>query len=228
MSTLGDRVRKGPLILKGEKPKKKKKSKKHHHHQQHSEDDGLLSDGNAEDAPVEVPVRKCTGRIVCTNSTIQGMNTKFMEEIEQGDTILVHHPQSLQIEERQVVSVLSSRSLVVSDPFSQDFVTTTEFHVRKDGEVLRRKVEAKMKMKKEEIDEEGNTEGHGSVEDLIDKELQRKFKKKQQNLFTIGENRYVERHGAFGYKAHSEKVGKDVTKEDMLDMRVRKVHDKYC
>lgn len=38
-----------------------------------------------------------------------------------------------------------------------------QFHVRKDGEVLRRKVEAKMKMKKEEIDEEGNTEGHGSV-----------------------------------------------------------------
>ncbi|KAF4722620.1 hypothetical protein FOZ63_030674 [Perkinsus olseni] len=223
MSSLGDRVRKGPLILKGEKPKKKKKSKHHHHH--HTEDDGLIiSDGNVEEQePVEVPVRKCTGRIVCTNSTIQGMNTKFIDEIEQGDTILVHHPQSLQIEERQVVSVLSSRSLVVSDPFSQDFVTTTEFHVRKDGEVLRRKVEVKMKLKKEEIDEDGNTEGQGSVEELIDKELQKKFKKKQQNLFT-----YVERHGAFGYKAHSEKVGKNVTKEDMLDMRVKKVHDKYC
>ncbi|KAF4740190.1 hypothetical protein FOZ63_012223, partial [Perkinsus olseni] len=106
MSSLGDRVRKGPLILKGEKPKKKKKSKHHHHH---TEDDGLIiSDGNVEEQePAEVPVRKCTGRIVCTNSTIQGMNTKFMDEIEQGDTILVHHPQSLQIEERQVVSVLS-------------------------------------------------------------------------------------------------------------------------
>jgi hypothetical protein len=42
-----------------------------------------------------IKTSKLSGRVVASGVTVQGFETKFMEEVEFGDTILVHHPTSL-------------------------------------------------------------------------------------------------------------------------------------
>lgn len=72
-----------------------------------------------------------TGRIVSSGNTVQGFETKFVEEIGLGDVIIVKHPTSNAYEERTVQSILSNRTLCVDDAFSNDLITTSVYFIRK-------------------------------------------------------------------------------------------------
>ncbi len=75
-----------------------------------------------------------------------------------------------QVEQRIVMSILSQRSLIIHESFSQDFVSTTEFWVRKDSFELQRKAERDLgkKVKGESgVEEEGEEDAVGKIKHEI-------------------------------------------------------------
>jgi hypothetical protein len=74
---------------------------------------------------------RVTGRVLVSDITMQGLNTKFKEEIEIGDSVSLVNPQSHQVEVRKVTAVLSNRTLQINTPLSSDFVSTVELTVQK-------------------------------------------------------------------------------------------------
>ena len=210
-------VRRGALAFKGDKPLKQSKRKRE------KPDD--------EAAPSSKPVKSKTsvetipgdGRVVSSGTTLQGMETRFKEQLAIGDVIMVRHPQSLLVEERIVTGIMSQRSLTVHSPFSSDFVSTTEYVIRKDSERLWHKAHALAGgLKKEELAEDEDGKRSLTVDEALQAQLKRKLLK-EGSIFT-----YQEKTGMWGYKTVSVKVDQDLTKEDLLEMRSKKVHDKYC
>merc|ERR1719167_854722 len=108
------------------------------------------------------------GRIVSSTVTVHGFETQFKEQLDIGDTLVIHHPTSLEVEMRLVVSVLSQRSCVLNTAFSKDISSTTEYHVRKDSLKIKEKAKAQVR-------ESEGAETAEALEDAADKELQRQL-----------------------------------------------------
>ncbi|EAK89602.1 apicomplexan specific Pf 23612804 and Py 23478322 [Cryptosporidium parvum Iowa II] len=77
---------------------------------------------------VEEKKKKGEGRIITSNTTVQGFHTKFQQELKIGDYIEIEHPNTLIKESRQVVSIVSERTLIVDSEFSCDLVSTSEYY----------------------------------------------------------------------------------------------------
>lgn len=199
-------VRRGALVFKGDQPlsKKPKRAK-------------ATSDKSSSSA---IPTLVCEGRIVSSGTTVQGMETRFKDELEVGDVILVRHPQSLMMEERMVVGVVSQRSLNVDRPFSSDFVSTADFSVRRESLTLKHKSASTNAVKKEELLDHD----HESTEQqlTVEQEVKRKLSQ-QKSVLT-----YQEKVGPWAYKTVAEKLDKHYSEEELLNLRCKKVHDKYC
>mmetsp|Transcript_63215 Transcript_63215/g.100359 ORF Transcript_63215/g.100359 Transcript_63215/m.100359 type:complete len:215 (+) Transcript_63215:50-694(+) len=171
--------------------------------------------GEAPDKEIDVPVVPGSGRIVTNTTTIHGFETKFKDELEVGDTIMVHHPTSLEVELRMVVSVLSQRSSVLHQAFSKDLSSTCEFHIRKDSLKIKEKAKAEI--------EEDNPE---LLQDAASRELQRQLDKrlkKQAKTVSVRE-----KTGMWGYKVVTKKLEKASSAEDALDERCKQGRDKWC
>lgn len=187
-------VRRGALIFKGDsRPLRAMTVKKRPKEEKHA-----------------VNTTVCEGRIVSNGVTIQGFETRFKDEIEVGDIIIVRHPQTLEREERFVTAIISQRSLNVNRPFSCDFVSTTEFAVRKE-----KPLKTADGLKVEDIDEDG---GFGMKEVNLEETLT-----KQKSVLS-----YQQKVGPWGYKTVTENLDRHYSEEELLDMRCKKVHDKYC
>ncbi|CAJ1347766.1 unnamed protein product [Effrenium voratum] len=204
-------VKRTALNFKGEGDKAKKKRRK-------VEDDegekGEKGDGDAATSQ-DVPVLPGSGRIVTNTTTVHGFETKFKDELEVGDTIMVHHPTSLEVELRMVVSVLSQRSCVLHQAFSKDCASTSEFHIRKDSLKIKEKAKAEI--------EEDNPE---LLQDAASRELQRQLDKrlkKQAKTVSVRE-----KTGMWGYKVVTKKLSKASSAEDALDERCKQGRDKWC
>eukprot|EP00930_Biecheleria_cincta_P088562 TRINITY_DN77810_c0_g1_i1.p1 TRINITY_DN77810_c0_g1~~TRINITY_DN77810_c0_g1_i1.p1 ORF type:complete len:230 (+),score=61.52 TRINITY_DN77810_c0_g1_i1:32-691(+) len=164
----------------------------------------------------DVPVVPGSGRLVTNTTTVHGFETKFKDELEVGDTLMVHHPTSLEVELRMVVSVLSQRSCVIHSAFSKDCASTVEFHIRKDSLKIKEKAKA-------EVENEDDPE---LLQDAASRELQRQLDKrlkKQAKTVSVRE-----KTGMWGYKVVTRKVSKDSSAEDMLDERCKQGRDKWC
>uniref|UniRef100_A0A0G4GGZ1 Uncharacterized protein n=1 Tax=Chromera velia CCMP2878 TaxID=1169474 RepID=A0A0G4GGZ1_9ALVE len=223
----------GKLRLKGDDPgeKKKKKKKDKERERELEQGGGPTSSSSSskrnrerEESPVrkkEVPMVEGTGRIVITNDTIHGFETKFKGEVEIGDEVHVFHPKTLVVEKRIVTAVLSDRSLTVNEAFSSDIASTTNFHIKKESEALKER--ALKKVKKEIKMEEGMEPGlhDPSLKDEVSKRLEKQLQK-SRNVLT-----YREKQG-MGYKVVTEKLKGDVSREQLLDLRAKKNRDKYC
>ncbi|KAK9171161.1 hypothetical protein CmeUKMEL1_07185 [Cryptosporidium meleagridis] len=72
--------------------------------------------------------KKGEGRIITSNTTVQGFHTKFQQELKIGDYIEIEHPNTLIKESRQVVNIVSERTLIVDREFSFDLVSTSEYY----------------------------------------------------------------------------------------------------
>lgn len=206
-------VKRTALNFKGEDGKRKKKRR--------GDKDGEVGSSSAANGEQlveseEVPVVEGAGRIVTTTNTIHGFETKFKEELEVGDTVMIHHPVSLEVEMRVVTGILSQRSATVHSAFSKDLVSTMEYHIRKDSLKLQEKAKAQL--------EEGDDPE--LLQDAASKELQRQLDKKLKKQSRISTVR--EKTGMWGYKVVSKKLGKEATAEDLLDERCKQGRDKYC
>jgi hypothetical protein len=109
----------------GDKKKKKKKDKKSKKRKR-DDSDYSSDDGDVNDGTKKIEEMLGTGRVVVSGDTIQGLNTKFAEELEAGDVIRILHPQKLQEESRLVKEVLGNRSATLVQAFSSDFSSTVE------------------------------------------------------------------------------------------------------
>ncbi|CAK9092302.1 unnamed protein product [Durusdinium trenchii] len=109
-------VKRTALSFKGEGGKEKKKRRTKVENEEPVDAEGQVRAAATES---DVPVVPGSGRIVTNTTTVHGFETKFKDELEVGDTIMVHHPTSLEVELRMVVSVLSQRSSVLHQAFSK-------------------------------------------------------------------------------------------------------------
>eukprot|EP01068_Selenidium_serpulae_P007361 Selendium_serpulae@DN4688_c0_g1_i6.p1 len=196
-------------------------------------------DSNA--LPEQEPVEQVqgSGRIVSSGPTINGFESNFKEEIQPGDTILVHHPVSLKVEQRVVEAVLSQRCLTIGQPFTRDLVSTTEFFVRKDSITLKKLAEKEAKLQKESAKRKRSStdspepEGEEAddsqlVQDIISEKLQNRIEKARKKTIT-----YRVKTGMWSYKTVTQEVGVGGTEGEFgadaaLDARAKKNRDKHC
>lgn len=204
-------VKRTGLNFKGEDDKLKKKRRLN------KATDGSESTKQEEESrPQDVPVNEGSGRIVSSATTIHGFETKFKDELEVGDTIMIHHAVSLEVELRVVTGILSQRSCTVHQSFSKDILSTTDYHIRKDSLKIQQKAKA-------EIGESGDAK---ALQDAASEELQRQLDrriKKQRKEVAIRE-----KTGMWGYKVVTKKLGKEASQEDLLDERCKQGRDKWC
>lgn len=215
-------VKRSGLSFKGEDGKSKKKRRHTKEVVKPGEEAGEIVEGaGSSSSSMEVPMFDGVGRIVSSTNTVHGFETKFKEEVEAGDTLMVHHPTSLQVEMRVVTGVLSQRSLVLHQAFSKDLVSTTDYHIRKDSLKLQEKAKAQMQEAGA-----GEEEGEETLQDAASQELQRRLEKKlkkQRKTCVVRE-----KTGMWGYKMVSKTLDKAANQEELLDERCRQGRDKYC
>ncbi|ETB58693.1 hypothetical protein YYC_03839 [Plasmodium yoelii 17X] len=87
-----------------------------------------------------------TGRIVTIKNTIQGFDTKFIDELKIGYQIILKNPNSLQIEKKTVTSILSNKTVLVDEEFSNDICTACKYYINKKVASLNEKKKKKKKM----------------------------------------------------------------------------------
>jgi len=210
-------AKRSSLTFKGEDTSTKKKRRQHRAQDPMRQSHEDADNDEVASGPQDVPLVQGSGRIVSSTLTVHGFETKFKEEIDIGDTLLLHHPVSLEVELRVVTGILSQRSLLLHQGFSKDVVSTSDYHIRKDSLKLKEKVKAS-------IAEADNPDE--LVQDAVSAELQQQLDrklKKQRKLCTIRE-----KTGMWGYKNVTRKLEKEATQENLLDERCKQGRDKYC
>jgi hypothetical protein len=168
------------------------------------EENLAFTDGPKELKKVEFAPEPGSGRIITSATTVHGKDTKFQTQLKQGDFIIVLHPTTLEKEEREIMVALSDKSAALKAPFSSDLISFTQFEIRKKpefkeaGEDLEKKFEERLES------------------------MSKKIKKPEAML------EYREKTGMWGYKNVKEKFNKELTREELLDMRAKKSRDKFC
>lgn len=153
---------------------------------------------------IEHPPHPGTGRIITSGTTVHGQETKFKTELANGDKIIITKPDTLEKEEREIMVVFSDKSALLSSAFSSNLITGCPFEIKKKPEV-----------KEEETLEE-------KFNEKLNK-MSKKIKKEENSVFE-----YREKVGMWGYKTIREKQDRELTREELLDMRAKKNRDKFC
>ncbi|PFH38297.1 hypothetical protein BESB_006380 [Besnoitia besnoiti] len=214
--------RSGALSFKGRgslKDEKKKERKRKHKKREREGDEDRNEEGQEE---VEVEEVEGEGRIVSSGDTIQGFETKFLDQCETGDVLMIKHPLTHQVEKRIISKVMTNRSMTVSDGFSTDLVSTTSFAIRKEGAILRKKAEKAASRDKKRQKGDADEDFDKVIQDEVSRRLQKNLKKAAK-IVTVRE-----KTGMWGYKVVSRKADHELTAEERLDERCKQGRDKFC
>ncbi|EGR32589.1 hypothetical protein IMG5_076190 [Ichthyophthirius multifiliis] len=149
------------------------------------------------------------GKILTSQATVHGDKTKFTQQVKKGDFIILMHPQSLANEERKIACVMSDRSILLSQAFSSDIMSYTQYQIRKQDEIQQEEESIEHKyLQKFQI-------------------LNKKISKDNNNSNKV-KLEYRQKKGMWGYKNVVDEVSDNVTKEQLLDLRAKKNRDKFC
>eukprot|EP00516_Mucochytrium_quahogii_P004663 CAMPEP_0203761820 /NCGR_PEP_ID=MMETSP0098-20131031/14834_1 /ASSEMBLY_ACC=CAM_ASM_000208 /TAXON_ID=96639 /ORGANISM=" , Strain NY0313808BC1" /LENGTH=229 /DNA_ID=CAMNT_0050655973 /DNA_START=87 /DNA_END=776 /DNA_ORIENTATION=- len=152
------------------------------------------------------------GAIITSNVAVTGQETKFLDELQAGDVLLVHHPTSGEQEARVVTMVLSNMSVSLSSPFSSDLMVPCAFQYLKKpkdkNEGINKDRAAKLR-RKEELETAFGT--YASV----------------GNTFTYRE-RKSGTNASGGYQVVEQVLDKELSREELLDLRCSKKGDRNC
>jgi hypothetical protein len=77
-----------------------------------------------------------SGQITTSGRTVHGMDTKFREEVENGDTIIITNPVFKTVEEGVVTLILSSKSILLETPFLEEYSSFVDYQIRKKTKVI--------------------------------------------------------------------------------------------
>lgn len=162
-------------------------------------------------AAATISVEKGIGRITSSGTTIQGHESRFMDQLSVGDAIVIRHPTSMREETKIVRMVLSNISIGVSSAFSSDIVSTTAFQFVKAPK--------DMQMSAEELEERQAKKQH---QDEVAAFGTYASKGGEEVVYR------VRKPGAFGgYAIVKESVGAgSKTREELLNMRSKKKADR--
>lgn len=158
-----------------------------------------------------IPIRKGKGQITVSGTVVTGHKTKFLSELNVGDAIIVYN-QAGKEEMRIVTMRLSDISCAVSSSFPSSYKNPTDYFYiprpKNAAELERdkkRQEEQKIKQKKEEEQSAFGT--YNRSDKLV----------------------YHEKSSTgTSYIIRTENLGREVTREELLDMRSKKKSDKYC
>lgn len=153
---------------------------------------------------------KGAGMVTTSGTAVMGKDTRFKSEVAIGDAIEVLHPKTCVPEVRLVKMVLSDISLGIGSAFGSDLSAPTAFHVLKLPKAIKseeeKAAEAKRKKEEEERAAYGRYGGSGA----------------DGNTFT-----YREKKGE-SYRIKTVTTEKELTREEMLDLRSKQRGDKFC
>ncbi|KAL8450564.1 hypothetical protein Emed_002436 [Eimeria media] len=227
-----ERVGAGSLRLKGSigdlrryKKKEKKKRERHLHESGVVEGDDPLAPSSIPAPQGEAELLEGTGRIVATGETVQGFNTKFRHELEAGDTLVLLHPATLLPEETVVASVNTDRTLLISPPFSKDFISTTTFQIKKTAAAARQRAAAAAARKRKAAGG-GDDDPEASAATDADQDpaaaaaaaaaaALRKKLKKGSRVVSVREKK-----GMWGYTVKQVKLKGEASAEEKLDLSI--------
>ena len=212
------------LASRSSKPSKKKhkKDKKKKHKKKHKRkrgEDGGGGGGGAGGAGAggAIPERReGAGRVLTSGTVVTGVDgARFMSELKRGDALLVRHPTSMVTETRFVTMVLSDASLGINEPFTTDLITASPFHfvskVRSREALAAEQAAAADKARRKKHDDARDG----------------RFGKDYASSTHLT---YRQKVGG-SYKVVSRRVGgggRQLGREELLDMRSKHKHDKYC
>ena len=89
-----------------------------------------------EDQVTNYQAQPGSGTITTSGRTVHGLDTKFREEIEKGDSFIIENPLFKTIEERAVTLILSDKSILLEEPFLEEYSSFVAFAVRKKAKVV--------------------------------------------------------------------------------------------
>lgn len=179
-------------------------------------------------------------------NTIHGQYTKFAEELEVGDAIVITHPTTL-LEETKIISmILSNSSMGVSSSFSSDLISSTSFRYIKAPKETSAET---LKMKEDAI--LGKLDSSTVCTNLlvstsilqtlwsctlVVENKKRKADQVEESAFgtyaSAGGEKVVYRvkkpgaHG--GYTIVTANSNKTLSREDLLNVRSKKKADRHC
>lgn len=231
---LSNKMGRGLLVFKGEKPKKKKKKSKHDRHDDAAgaaastaeESSSFLPPPAAADverkpAPVEPPVpaptpavmtptiRTGRGTITTSGTVVTGLDTKFTKDLRQGDALLIRREDTGQDEMRVITMLLSDISINLSSPFSVNLTKPSTYRfIPKPRNKTRETKQAREKAAREAIEEEARASGTGAAaaQELV----------------------YRERTAHGSYRIRRKQLDGEASREELLNLRAKKTSDKYC
>ena len=153
---------------------------------------------------IEHPQRPGTGRILTSGVVVHGKDTIFNKELKRGDFIIfIDGTRAGETERRQVNLVYSDKSLSITEPFSRDIITYSQFDIQPQNTV---------------------TSVVASTEQLYHEKLA-EIERPEEEKETIVEIK--KKSGMWGYKTERIKIKGDVTREDMVKMRAQAKKDKW-
>jgi len=177
-------------------------------------------------------IEKGTGKITSSGTVLNGILTKFNEEISVGDAIMIMHPNTNQQEMRVITMCLSNVSCAISSPFSIDISEYIEFsYINAPSSIDDRRKEEerkKIKLKKDQEQIEKVAFGiYSGIKDgnddtnVVSPSKGSGGKKSKELVYRIPT-------ATGSYRIVREQVDGNVTRGDLLNLRLRKKSDKYC
>ena len=146
-----------------------------------------------------------SGRILTTGRIVMGQDTKFTAELEAGDEIIAMiDPVNFKKESRVISMITSDRSLSLKEAFSKNLISYCQFEFKKQDKVV---------------------DGDQSIDQKYREKILN-FKKKIVKPKSFVE--YRVKKGMWGYKKARVEVDRELTREEMLNMRVKAKKDKWC
>lgn len=103
------------------------------------------------------------GLIFTSRTAVHGQDTEFLKQLEPGDFLVIRNDQTFELEQREILTMLSNKSLLIREPFTMDVAVYKDYQFRKKATVEEMK----------------------SLEDRLEekfKSVAKKIKKPKQNL----------------------------------------------
>eukprot|EP00347_Sterkiella_histriomuscorum_P023174 403335669 len=192
---------------------------------------------NYRDEYIEQPVQKGAGKLITSGKAVHGTDTSFQQDLDIGDFIIIEHPQTQAQERRKVNMVLSNRSCGIEEPFSEDLINKCDYLFQKKPKLRERErdvddiIQERLKKEKEKL-----LEGNGAVYGTSSGAATDKWGENAGPKWT-GKVEEEQERGVSGgtkkgfdmFKKRDQKgKGKELTKEEQLDKRVKQKTDKFC
>ncbi|CDW75993.1 UNKNOWN [Stylonychia lemnae] len=160
---------------------------------------------------IEQPIQQGQGKLITSGKAVHGTETNFISDLEVGDFLIIQNENTGKQERRKVNMVLSARSCGLEEPFSEDIIIKSEYLFQKKP-----KLREKVKHVEDVIAERLAKENAGFVGGLDQKNSEKESI--MEFRVKVGD----------AYKTVKEKIKGDKSKEELLDMRVKKKTDKFC